>query len=309
VQQHYIFSSLIKLLPFRIVLTETHFYMKKNQMLYTVFLSFTCLALLGSCKKDTTSEEAASDDKTYAMDNARLEQTFNDVQNIADEAATTGTLSNFKTTGGAVILNGCATVTRDTISIPHTVTIDFGSTNCLGNDGRYRRGQIILSYTGGYRDSGHVHTITFNNYYVNDNHVTGTKTITNMGHNPAGHMYFTVSVNGAVILANSQDTLSWASTRMRTWIAGENTMMRLDDIYEVTGSGTVTRPNNHSFSVNITSPLKVALNCHWISQGVVQIIPIVPTQVLARTVDYGNGTCDNQATLTVGNNSYNITLP
>ena len=278
-------------------------------MLYAVFLSFTCLALLGSCKKDKTSDAITTDDKTFATDNARLEQTFNDVQNIADEAATTGALSNFKTTGGGVILNGCATVTRDTISLPHTVTIDFGSTNCLGNDGRYRRGQIVLSYTGGYRDSGHVHTISFNNYYVNDNQVIGTKTITNMGHNPAGHPYFTVSVNGAVILANSQDTVSWASTRMRTWVAGENTATRLDDVYEVSGSGTVTRPNNHSFNINITSPLKIALNCHWIKQGVVEMTPVSPIQTLARTLDYGNGNCDNQATLTVGNNTYNITLP
>ena len=283
--------------------------MKKNNTLYLLLFPFLFMALLASCKKETTTDTSDAQEKTYAMDNARLEQTFNDVQNIADEAATTGTLSNFKTTGGAVILNNCATVTRDTFSVPHTVTIDFGTTNCLGNDGRYRRGQIILSYTGGYRDSGHVYTISFNNYYVNDNQVIGTKTVTNMGHNPAGHIYFTISVNGAVILANSQDTLSWASTRMRTWIAGENTAMRLDDVYEVSGSGTVTRPNNRSFGVNITSPLKIALNCHWIEQGVVEMTPISPAQTLARTLDYGNGNCDNQATLSVGNNTYNIALP
>jgi hypothetical protein len=80
----------------------------------------------------------------------------------------------------------------------------------------------------------------------------------------------------------------------------------MDDAYEITGSGTVTRPNNTSFTMNITAPLLVALNCNWIKQGTVQI---TPANNVVRTLDYGSGTCDDQATLTVNGNTTNITLP
>lgn len=280
--------------------------MKGKFILTSAMLMLGGAVILFSCKKDRTNNDG--DDGNYAGDQARLEQTFDDVQDIAEEAAINGSISNFKTTQGPTILNGCATVTRDTISVPHTVTIDFGPTNCLCNDGRNRRGQILVSYNGHYRDSGSVHTITFNNYYVNDNQVTGTKTVTNMGHNASGQSYFTVNVNGAVILANNAGTHSCTSARTRTWIAGEGTAIRADDIFEITGTASVTRANNKSFTINITTPLRKALNCNWIEQGVVQITPTAQS-AQARTLDYGNGNCDNQATITVGNNSHTITLP
>ena len=280
----------------------------KNNFLNVASLVLATALIFSACKRDRT-DNLSNEDNDYATDHARLEQTFDDVQRIADEAATTGTLSNFKTTTDPSILGNCVTVTRDTISVPHTVTIDFGNSNCLCNDGRYRRGQIMVSYTGHYRDSGHVHTITFNNYFVNDNQVTGTKTITNMGHNANGKTYFSISINGAIILANNAGTRSWTSTRTRTWMAGENTPMRIDDVYEITGTATVTRANNMSFNVNITSPLIAALSCHWIKQGTVQMTPVSTSSQLTRTLDYGNGVCDALATLTIGNKTYNITLP
>ena len=85
--------------------------------------------------------------------------------------------------------------------------------------------------------------------------------------------------------------------------------MRIDDVYEITGTATVTRANNMSFNVNITSPLIAALSCHWIKQGTVQMTPVSTSSQLTRTLDYGNGVCDALATLTIGNKTYNITLP
>lgn len=257
---------------------------------------------LASCDRNKTDDTAA--EGGYGTDNARLEQTFDDVQNIADQAATTGTLSNYKVE--ANILSNCATITHDTTVTPHVLTIDFGSTNCLCMDGRYRRGQIIVTYNGHYRDSGYVHTITFNNYFVNNHQVTGTKTVTNMGHNPAGNLYYNISVNGSIILANNGGTLSWTSSRTRTWVAGEGTATRSDDVYEITGNASITRPNGNTFTMNITAPLKVALNCYWIEQGTIQM---TAANGVVRTLDYGNGNCDNQATVTMNGNTYYITLP
>lgn len=262
------------------------------------------MLIIVSCNRKNDGNDVSNDEAGYGTDHARLAQTFNDVENIADQAGNTGALNNYRTEES--ILSNCATVTRDTVSVPHVMTIDFGATNCLCLDGRYRRGQIIVTYTGHYRDSGATHNITFNNYFVNDNQVTGSKTVTNMGHNAAGYLVYHINVNGAIILANGNGTLSWVSTRNRIWVAGESTMVRSDDVYEITGNGTITRPNGNTITIAISAPLKVANSCNWIEQGIVQITP--PNSVV-RTMDYGNGNCDNQATLTVNGNTYNITLP
>lgn len=260
------------------------------------------LLTFAACKKDNTTTDTADEDTGYAEEQARMEQSYDDAESLADEAYINGA-SALK--GGPNLLSSCATVTKDTVSNPHKLTIDFGTTNCLCNDGRYRRGQIIVTFAGKYRDSGYVRTISFNNHYVNDNQVTGTKQITNMGHNSNGHLYYNISVNGAIILDSNKGTITQVSTRTRTWVNGENTLPRIDDVYEITGSGTLTRPNNTTVAVNITTVLVAAVNCKWIKQGVMQLTPQGKS---TRSLNYGNGNCDNQAVVTVGNKTKTITL-
>ena len=255
-----------------------------------------------ACNRKSSTD--VTEDTGYGADHVTLEKSYDDAQSVSDEAATTGTLSIARS-ANATVLGSCATITNDTTASPHVLTIDFGTTNCLGKDGNYRRGQIVVTYTGHYKDAGSSHTIAFNNYFFNDNQLAGTKTVQNMGNNSSGQPYYNVTVNGQVILANNAGTLSWTSTRTRTWIAGYNTQDWTDDVYQISGNATVTRVSGKTFTITITTPLQVALNCKWIESGVVQITPDGST---ARTLDYGNGTCDAEATYTVGSKVYNISL-
>jgi hypothetical protein len=278
--------------------------MKRNKLTFSGICIMVLLVTFAACKKDNNNatDVSTEEDSGYAEEQARMEQSFDDAESLSDEAYTNGA-SALK--GGAYLLSSCATVTKDTISNPHTLTIDFGTANCLCNDGRYRRGQIIVTYAGKYRDSGYVRTIGFNGYYVNNNQVTGTRQITNMGHNSNGHLYYNISVNGAIVLDSNKGTITQVSTRTRTWVNGENTLVLADDVYEITGSGTLTRPNNTTVAENISSPLIVANNCQWIKQGIMQL---TPQGKATRSLNYGNGNCDNQAVLTVGSKTKTITL-
>ncbi|MCX6291118.1 MAG: hypothetical protein NT126_05080, partial [Bacteroidetes bacterium] len=186
------------------------------------------------------------------------------------------------------------------------VTVDFGSAPCLCNyDLRYRKGIINIAYTGHYRDSGTVITVTFNNYYVgrdssNMYKVMGTKTVTNTGHDANGYLAFSINVNGSLINTAGQ-TMNWTSQRTREWIAGESTIGNwLDDEYLITGSINGTNFSGASFNITITQALHIALSCHWIESGKLEFTPGgKPT----RYVDYGYGSppdsCDNQAKVTI----------
>ncbi len=263
--------------------------------------------LFNSCKKK--EDEPKDFDTSAAADNATAEGYFNDANSISDQAAA-GNLTSFMPTNNSDsdergIMSSCASITHDTASNPRTISVNFGTANCLCSDGRYRRGIINVSYTGHYRDSLSSHTITFANYFVNDNQVLGTKTVTNNGHNNAGHPTFSVAINGSVIKANNGGTIGYASTRTREWIEGEYTSIWADDVYLITGNTNGTSSSGTSYTATITSALKVKLSCHWIVSGK---LDLTPSGKLTRTIDWGNGTCDDAATVAINGVTYNINL-
>lgn len=278
--------------------------MQTKKMITYFMVAATVGILFTSCRRD--KDEMFDKDTTGASDNALAEGTFKDVKNIADEASG-GSLSSYfpnNVSTERAVLSTCATITHDTLSSPRTLTIDFGTTNCLCNDGRYRRGVINVSYNGQYRDSASVHTITFTDYFVNDNQVLGTKTVTNLGHNSSGNLNYSVVVNGTIIKAGG-GTITWTSTRNREWITGESTPTWFDDIYHITGSASGTSAAGNSFTAVITAPLRVEVGCHHLTAGK---LTLTPSGKPTRFVDFGTGACDNQATVTINGNTYNITL-
>jgi hypothetical protein len=262
-----------------------------------IFALAASISLFVACnKEDNNTTDTTKEDTGYASDQSLTEKIFDDAQTMADKGANNSGPGAFKTTA-------CGSVTHSGSSF----VVDFGPTNCLCADGRYRRGKILVSYTGAYADSGSVRTIGFDNYYQNDNKVTGTRTVTNMGRNGLGQPYFNVTVSGSVTRPDGTIiTGNW--NRVRTWTQGFSTPINwLDDVYEITGSGSITRPAG-TVGISIASPLVVALNCGYIEAGT--IVYSLPSG-LTRTLNYGNTpVCDNIATLTLPSGAIiSVTLP
>ena len=271
-------------------------------------IAITGIICLSSCKKKDMSEKDT--DTSSASDQSLASSSVNDLTNISDEAGRNYSVSSFRTAdANGLLATSCAIITVDTLSATKTITVNFGATNCICNDGRNRRGSIILSFNGKYRDSLTVITVNPVNYFVNDNQVSGTKTITNKGHNAANHLVYEISANMTIVKANGAGTISWSSVRQREWIAGETTLIWSDDIYSITGSASGTSASGNSFSSIITSPLirNMSLACrkHFI-QGVLEH---TPNGKATRIINFGNGACDDQATVTINGNTYTITLP
>jgi archaellum component FlaF (FlaF/FlaG flagellin family) len=279
----------------------------------SLFLAGATLSLaIVSCKKTNTNPSTPADtDTSVAADNGLAEGIYNDVQNISDQASDgdlkfyspqfNGNLQEIQT----FEKSSCATITHDSLSTPRTLVIDFGSANCLCQDGNNRRGKINISYIGKYRESGSVHTISFTNYFVNDNQVIGTKTVTNNGKNTNGNTSFSIVIDGQIIKANNAGTLTWKSNRTREWLVGEDTKTWIDDVYSITGSSSGTNSNGNAFTASITTPLHRALNCHWFDAGVIEVNQ---TGKVLKTINFGSGTCDSDATVTILGKTYPITL-
>jgi hypothetical protein len=230
--------------------------------------------LLANCDDGSCSNQVAQD-ILFA------ESIFNDVGIIIEEGLTDN---------GQKI--GCANYTlfNTNISDIDTLIVDFGTSNCLHN-GKLRKGKLIITYSGKYRDSLSVINTTFDNYYVNNNLIQGERIITNQGRNDNGNMFFTITINNASI-NTSDGIINWESNREREWISGSSTYDFYDDKYKVTGLVNGIRVNGNSFSMKITNPLNVDLGCLpscIIKSGTVEISPNGYSDII---VDYGNSICD-----------------
>ncbi len=246
--------------------------------------------LFVGCKKD---KEKADVDLVSAEDQSQGEMVYDQVFKQVDLAANDQGLKK----GGYPI------IMIDTNSSPRNMVIDYGIVNYLCTDGNYRRGIIMVSWTGKYREQNTVISISFNNFYQNNNQVEGLKNLTNMGRNENGKLKFSITVSGKITNTDGQ-THQWNSNRTRIWLEGEATPLVSDDIYEISGNTSGVNRNGLIYTALITSNLLVDLGCEYrITRG---IIELTPEGKAKRTIDFGSGNCDKLINVTINGKTTTI---
>jgi len=277
-----------------------------------VALTFLFATMLFSCQKDlssgsnqTVTEEQAT---AYSEESTIAEASFDDAEDIATTAADEennaseyGLNGRFRPlfTELRAAIGNCAdiTITPDDSTYPKTITIDFGN-GCLGLDGKFRSGAIIIHLTAPLRRPGSVVTITFRNFYVNRVHLEGTKIISNLSEPPA-HKWSVQVVGGKVTFPSGRG-YSYQSIKVKTQVGGMDTRIVRDDVYELTGRSQTEFNSGLTITLNTETPLVKKVACPWISDGKLKIR--INDRVLF--LDYGfpdNGQCDNKALLTWDN--------
>ncbi len=281
--------------------------MKTHKLILAMFMLVAVSVLYTGCEKDEDPEPQNNENQNVnaAKDDAIADKLFSELTDITDEAMRGQNKSYKDFVLDTIFMGPCVIVTIDTLAFPFTITIDFGTENCLCNDNKWRRGKILVEHNGPYWAVGTVITTTTDNYFVNNHQVLGTKIVTNQGLNSAGNPTWTVHVDGQVIKPDG-GVISWIADRMREWAEGHNTLfIWWDDVYMITGSHNVVASNGSTLSATITEALEFALNCFWIKSGVVEFqhseLPLI-------ILDYGDGTCDDDATVTINGTTYNIKL-
>jgi len=277
--------------------------MKHLKNIIPAIIILWMMVFVSACRKDRDD----LNDTTVASDNEQSETFSNDVMNIADNAAKSGS-AGFRTSSQEELFEAfsqCTTITHDTVANPRSLVIDFGTVNCLCGDGRNRRGKILVTYTGKYFETGAVKTMVFDNFYRNDNKIEGTRTITNNGLDDKGRMNWTINAQNMKITKANGNVHTCNSIRTRTLLAGNDTKTWTDDVYEITGSANGVNAKGFNYTANIATPLHRAMSCRWIDSGTIEI---TPEGKATRTIDFGSGNCDDQANVSVKKRTRNITL-
>ena len=272
--------------------------MKTNSILKITFLF--AIILFASCTKDNNDLANAFTTEDLQT-NAKLDQVANDLSDIIDDQYFTENPAG-KTIAPTEsnLLPPCVTVTRTFTSTTWTRTINFGTTGCAMPNGAILRGIIRVSGVLPYTTTNYVITYTFDGFHYNDFLVQGNRTVTRS----LGTSTYQVNTHPICVMdmnmtfTNSRGIFTRVGTRTRECIEGYTTAIWTDNVYVITGNWTTTFPNGnvHSNAISNTTPLRVRLNCDYrVVSGVVNITRPNHSAVL----DYGAGTCDNLATISI----------
>ena len=78
-----------------------------------------------------------------------------------------------------------------------------------------------------------------------------------------------------------------------------------DDIFSISGNSVGKNREGRNFTTSITNALIKKTNCKWISSGTLKL---TPDGFATRTVDFGSGACDDDATFTVSDQTISFKL-
>lgn len=282
--------------------------MKPKSLLPVLALGLFTI-LYTSCKKDdTTTTDPTEIETTFALsgNQAIADNLTEDANNIMMSVAEEKNLTGNK--GGGPVSDNflCATVTvTPQTGFPKTVIIDFGPLpGCTAPNGVIRSGKIQVVISDSLRHPQSTAVMTFDNYRVNGYKKEGTITWTNTS-TPGVRSWRREVVNGKITAPNGN---WWMHDGVKEIVQteGTGTINPADDVFHITGHGTTTNSQGHSRSHLITEFLEKKNSCEWIDKGKIRFEGPNHFAIL----DFGNGDCDNHATITIdGQTVHNILLP
>lgn len=262
---------------------------------------------LGSCKKEETtpSKNVNQQQKQEAFQNVAKRQLTLNASYVKLTGFVQGLLAKsaqyMKKEDGIENPFGCAVLTIDSSSSPRIATFDFG-TGCTDATGKYYSGSIVIEYlSADMSAAGSGMHVTFNSFLVDTISYDGTLDYTNNGVNGSGHPSGTINVSGTTEFVHDRMRLTGTNTATFETVTARNTSY-------VSFSGSGTDNNGINFTQSTNSPLefKAIDGCtdHFTSGRLLISSPSMPDE----EIDYGTGTCDDQATSTILGVTTPITL-
>jgi hypothetical protein len=292
---------------------------------FSKLLAFSAAVLITSCKKDANNntgtdpntKAATMTDSSTVADNVYSDVLENAFISTVDNASVWNiskiqhgqTATNSVSSSAAAQSNfGCAIYSFDDSvpnEYPKVLTVDFGS-GCTSLDGVRRSGKIIYTFDiAPLITPGATVSVTFENYTVNGYGIVGTYSIANNS-TDGGPYVFVTDVSNGVITYPDQSNYHYSGNRTYTQSAGISTPLDFtDDAFSITGNSSFSSSAGTTLVCQVTSPLTRSFSCGYITEG---IVSFTYDDTIHGTVDFGDGSCDNTATLAIGSFTKTITL-
>lgn len=199
------------------------------------------------------------------------------------------------------LFTDCVTITITQENGVKFVTLDFGF-GCELQNGAVVSGLVHITY-GPIQNGTRTINFNFENFVWNNKGVEGGGTIfrerNNAGGNPQSTIHLNLEISFPAGLVIAMD-----GTRVREWIEGVGSGTWMDNVFEVTGNRTVVSNTGFTHYGIVTEPLRREATCPFFVSGIIEITRNGGTG----TLNFGDGTCDNIAILTVNGVDHVIIL-
>ncbi|MFZ1371253.1 MAG: hypothetical protein WAR78_12770 [Ferruginibacter sp.] len=262
---------------------------------YLIAFAIVSLAIgFNSCKKSEDVQEEFETTFELSGDQAMADNIAEDANDMFLQVASENNVAGNFVPGSGTTNDfiPCATVTITPASgFPKTIVIDFG-TSCTFN-GNTRSGKINIVISDSVRRPGSTAVMTFENYYINLYKVEGTYTWTNTS-TPGTRSWSRRTENGKITAPNAR---YWLHSGMRyiTQTEGVGTYNIFDDVFSITGTHTVSNAAAATREITVLDALQKKNACANIDKGILKVQG--PNHYA--TINFGDGTCDNLATISI----------
>jgi hypothetical protein len=266
----------------------------KVTLLSIFFMVLITAVTLNSCQKESIKPKTPTSVNTAGNIDANSSLVLQETSNIL--------FTNSSTQKGLLPKgpdsSGCATITYDTANKPYTVTYNYGTTGCVGSDGKTRAGVVSLTYSStDIRLVNSAITITYQNYSINAATINGSVSFVNTGPNGNGNQVITET--GTIIATSSTETDTMNVNYSNEWLAGEFSSPASNWQFSITGSILAGVSTGKTGGLVITSALiknAKTPGCNFYIQGT-ETISV--TGQATQYVDYGNpGNCSGLKSVT-----------
>jgi len=233
---------------------------------------------------------------------------FQDIDDLTSTLASTADITfGGRTSGLDDRFCSAAKVTlkKKVSSDPDSLVVDFGTTGCTDNRGNTRTGVMIMTYTTDRKVS---HSVSFINFFINGRKVEGTRTVTRTSISP---LTSTVTMTGGKITWPDGTFATREASHTRVWNRSLPSSPDDNMVIKQGGTASGTNRSGKNYSTELITDITFKFGCN---QGTKRIlIPVSGTKVITVgdktiTIDFGDGTCDDKATVTVNGESKEITL-
>lgn len=189
----------------------------------------------------------------------------------------------------------CVTITAVVAQNNVSVTLDFGDEGCLVN-GNVMRGQILMNYERNPEMLQVLISYNLVDFYFNAKNVIATRTILRERFNDNNNPQFTHTLDMTVIWPNGAQATR-TGEKVREWVEGFGSGTFEDNVFLITGFWNTTFVNGNNHNYEVILPLRREVTCaHFVSGSF-----SVERTNFGGVLDFGNGSCDDQATFTFNN--------
>ncbi len=275
-------------------------------------IAFVAIFTLGSCSKDNNSSDTSLTSADAVAAN-KMDKASNDISDVIEDVYFQQNPSSAgkNATTFLTLLPMCASVSVATTT-PNSWERTVTFTNCTFN-GNILNGQIIVSGALPLPTANVLATTgyTINYEFINFTHnailIEGNRSITrkfaSSQLSPDNHPIHIIDIDMTATFPNG-DVYTRVGTRTRECVENFGDGILSNNVYKIYQSITNTRPNGaqHSHIVLETSPLKIDMACQYkVVSGVLTITGTNNTAI----INYGNDTCDNNATIAINGGAAN----